>query len=183
MNLFPKAAKAVHDSGVPVTEVFFASMEGPSSIKKHSDFTNFVLTSHLALEIPCNGQNKCRLTIADETREWINGEVMAFDTSLLHDAVNESDEMRYILMMRIWHPDLTPVEREALQFTYDCLEQPGLVSPDPGERYMTETLVENQRSFPKLETKAMSAAEGFGAKRGNKAKKNKKGGKSKGFGS
>jgi aspartyl/asparaginyl beta-hydroxylase (cupin superfamily) len=179
-NLFPTAAKAVHDSGVPVTEVFFASMDGPSSIEKHSDFTNFVLTSHLAIEIPCNGQNKCRLTVGDETREWLNGNAMVFDTSLLHDAVNESDQMRYILMMRIWHPDLTETERQALQFTYDCLEVPGLVSPDPGERFMADRLAESMHAFPELQTKPV---QGFGSKKSN-GKKNKgvDGGTAKGFG-
>ena len=179
MNLFPKTAKAVHDSGVPVTEVFFASMKGPSSIKKHTDFTNFVLTSHLAIEIPYSGENKCRISVGDETHEWINGNVMVFDTSLLHDAVNESDKMRYILMMRVWHPDLTPVEREALQFTYDCLEIPGLVSQNPEERFQAERIAESVRTFPKIQSKS----QGFGASKKSKGeKKTKGGGKRKGFG-
>ena len=82
--LFPKTAQAVRDAGVPAVEVFFASMEPHSKIQPHSDFTNFVLTSHLALDIPYSGTNQCRLTIADQTREWINGDVMLFDTSLFH---------------------------------------------------------------------------------------------------
>jgi aspartate beta-hydroxylase len=177
VNLFPKTAKAVHDSGVPATEVFFASMKGPSSIKKHTDFTNFVLTSHLALDIPYSGENKCRISVGDETHEWINGNVMVFDTSLLHDAVNESEKMRYILMVRLWHPDLTPVEREALQFTYDCLELPELVSQNPEERFRAERMVESIRVFPKLQ----SQSQGFGGKK-SKGKKKVGGGKNKGFG-
>jgi aspartyl/asparaginyl beta-hydroxylase (cupin superfamily) len=74
VNLFPKTATAIKDCGVPVTEVFFASMQPRTDIKMHSDFTNFVLTSHLAIDIPENGSNKCRLTVGDETRQWINGE-------------------------------------------------------------------------------------------------------------
>lgn len=176
--LFPKTAKAVHDSGVPATEVFFASMKGPSSIKKHTDFTNFVLTSHLALDIPYSGQNKCRISVGDETHEWINGNVMVFDTSLLHDAVNESDKMRYILMLRLWHPDLTPVERDALQFTYDCLEVPELVSSNPEERFRAESIVESIRAFPQIQ----SQTQGFGTKKSSKGKNKKSAGKSKGFG-
>jgi hypothetical protein len=171
-QLFPKTSQAIHKSGVPATEIFFASMEGPSSIKMHSDFTNFVLTSHLALDVPYSGENKCRLTVGDETRQWINGNVMVFDTSLLHDAVNESDKMRYILMMRIWHPDLTATERAALQFTYDCLELPGLVSLDPGERFLAEQTAESVRAFPKLELPRVA---GFGDKKPKEKKK--KGGK------
>lgn len=178
---------AIHESGVPATEVFFASMKGPSEIKKHSDFTNFVLTSHLALDIPRSGENVCRLTIADETREWINGHVYVFDTSLLHSAVNESDQMRYILMLRLWHPDLTDIERKALQFTFDCLEFPGLVSPDPGERFMAEATVQSVRKFPILKEKdvklKMDGKMGFGSQKKLKANsKGKSSGKKKGFG-
>jgi aspartyl/asparaginyl beta-hydroxylase (cupin superfamily) len=178
-NLFPLTAKAVHNSGVPATEVFFASMAGPSKIKKHSDFTNFVLTSHLALDIPYSGENKCRLTVGGETRQWINGRCYVFDTSLLHDAVNESDQTRYILMLRFWHPDLKPMEREALRFTFDCLEFPGLVSHDPGERFMAQQMAEAMRKFPILNN--ASESEAFGSK-SMQNKKLKLSGKKKGFG-
>lgn len=180
-NLFPVTTQVVHDSGVPATEVFFASMAGPSEIKKHSDFTNFVLTSHLALDIPESGNNKCRLTVGGVTKQWINGNCYVFDTSLLHDAVNESDQMRYILMLRLWHPDLTPVEREALQFTFDCLEFPGLVSKDPGERFMAEQTVQAIRKFPVIQS-STAEAKGFGEKSKQGNQKQKAPRKKKGFG-
>ena len=178
-NLFPQVAKAVKNSGIPATEIFFASMKPHSEIKLHSDFTNFVLTSHLAVDIPNNGENKCRLTIGDETRQWINGEVMLFDTSIMHDAVNESDDTRYILMFRVWHPDLTDVERNALQLIYDCLEVPDLLSEDLTLRERAEMEIEKLRTFPKLK----SSTSGFGTKAvgmgagssGGKSKKKKKG--------
>ena len=194
-NLFPKTAEAVYASGVPATEIFFASMDGPSSIKKHSDFTNFVLTSHLALDIPYSGENKCRLTVGNETREWINGKCSVFDTSLLHDAENESDQMRYILMMRLWHPDLTPVEQDALQFTFDSLESDQLLSPNEEERFKAEKIVEASRAFPLIPEGSSGTgfrasikspetnAKGFGKKKQNKRKqKGARGGKKKGFG-
>ena len=189
-KLFPKAAKAVHESGIPTTECFFASMQPGSDIKLHSDFTNFVLTSHLALVIPENGNNKCRLTIGDEERQWMEGEVMAFDTSIMHSAVNESDEVRYILMFRIWHPDLTQAERDAIQFVYDCLEMPELLSEDAGTRWMAEERVKMARLFPDVgestsngSKKSGFAVEGRGKKGKKGGKKNKKkGGGGGGFG-
>lgn len=159
VDLFPKTAQAVRDAGVPAVEVFFASMEPHSSIQPHTDFTNFVLTSHLALDIPYSGTNQCRLTIADQMREWINGEVMLFDTSLMHDAVNESDRTRYILMFRVWHPDLSEPERHALQFIYDCLNAPEIVTGETAEeRERTELAMLAARTFPAKENKS----QGFG---------------------
>jgi hypothetical protein len=172
-NLFPATAKAVRDCGIPAAEVFFASMQPNTSIQRHSDFTNFVLTSHLALDIPYSGENQCRLTVGDQTREWINGQVMMFDTSILHDAHNDSDKTRYILMFRLWHPDLTQTERDALQFTYDCLELPGLVSSDPGERFMAEQILTAQRAFPDIK-KGISSAQGFGGSVGDGSTKGSK---------
>jgi hypothetical protein len=173
VNLFPVTAKAVRDSGIPAMEVFFASMQPNTSIQMHSDFTNFVLTSHLALDIPYSGENKCRLTVGDQTREWINGQVTLFDTSILHDAVNESDKTRYILMFRVWHPDLTPTERDALQFTYDCLELPGLVSPDADERLEAEEMLKVQRAFPEIK-KGSNVVQGFGGSSGGASKTSKR---------
>ena len=173
-KLFPKAAKAVHESGIPTTECFFASMQPGSDIKLHSDFTNFVLTSHLALVFPENGNKKCRLTIGDEERQWMEGEVMAFDTSIMHSAVNESDEVRYILMFRIWHPDLTQAERDAIQFVYDCLEMPELLSEDAGTRWMAEERVKMARLFPDVgeSTSNGSKKSGFAVEgRGKKGKR------------
>ncbi|GAX17758.1 hypothetical protein FisN_24Hh175 [Fistulifera solaris] len=159
VELFPKTAQAVRDAGVPAVEVFFASMEPHSRIQPHSDFTNFVLTSHLALDIPYSGTNQCRLTIADQTREWINGEVMLFDTSLMHDAVNDSDRTRYILMFRVWHPDLTDSERQALQFIYDCLNAPEIVTGATAEeRERTELAMLAARTFPAKK----NGSQGFG---------------------
>ncbi len=172
-KLFPQTAKAVLNSGIPATEVFFASMKPQSSIKLHSDFTNFVLTSHLAVDIPESGSSKCRLTVGDETRQWINGEVMLFDTSIMHDAINESEQMRYILMFRVWHPDLTETEKNALQLIYDCLEVPDLLSEDRDMREAAESAVAKLRTFPKLQ----SLTSGFGSSSSSSgtAKKNKKG--------
>ena len=51
-----------------------------------------------------------RGSVGKDTREWRNGEMLLFDTSLLHEAENTAPRMRYILMLRVWHPDLSPAE-------------------------------------------------------------------------
>ncbi|KAL7557629.1 hypothetical protein ACA910_016348 [Epithemia clementina (nom. ined.)] len=65
-HLFPVAAQAVRDAGVPAVKVFFASMDPHSEISTHSDSTDFVFTCHLGLEIPepatptiARGQSMC----------------------------------------------------------------------------------------------------------------------------
>jgi Aspartyl/Asparaginyl beta-hydroxylase len=130
VQLFPRTSQIIYDCHIPAVEIFFASMQPNSTIPYHSDYTNFVLTSHLGIDIPNNGMNQCRLNVGGSTEEeWLNGKVMIFDTSIMHNAINENTEkVRYILMMRIWHPDLTTLERQALQYIYDTLEFPELVT-------------------------------------------------------
>jgi len=177
-GLFPVTSKAIHKSGVPAAEAFFASMKPQSSIAPHSDFTNFVLTSHLPLVVPENGKNKCRLSVGDETREWLEGKVILFDTSIYHDAINDSEEMRYILMLRVWHPDLTEEERGALQLIYDILEIPELLDKDAKVADRAEDMARKMREFP-LKDGAIGGGFGGGAG-GGKGKKGKGKNKKKG---
>ena len=44
-----------------------------------------------------------------------NGEMLMFDTSLLHEAANSADSVRYILMLRVWHPELS---KDEVPYTY-----------------------------------------------------------------
>lgn len=138
--LFPETARILEE--VPCVEAFFAAMQPKSAIKPHSDSTNFVLTSHLGLRIP----QGCRLSVGDQTRHWQEGQTLLFDTSIMHDAANDADQTRYILMMRVWHPDLTLDERNGLQFLFDCLELPNLVSEDPKEVILADQQLAFERA-------------------------------------
>ncbi|KAL7580576.1 hypothetical protein ACA910_003697 [Epithemia clementina (nom. ined.)] len=168
VHLFPVTAQAVRDAGVPAVEVFFASMDPHSEIPTHSDSTNFVLTCHLGLEIPeptTPTSVGCQLRVGNQVRSWRNGHVLLLDTSLLHNAVNDTPQTRYILMMRVWHPELTLVERQALQFIWDCLETPSLAqrtmqqyTPSAMERQAWLDQAQARRAFPTLAKKETAAA-------------------------
>ena len=155
VQLFPITAKAVYDANVPAVEVFFASMDAYSSIPTHSDYTNFVLTTHLGVSIPKttttttqhkqHKQQLLHLRVGNVVKHWNNGKVLVFDTSLFRNAVNQTPETRYILMMRVWHPDLTVIERQALQFIWDCLETPALATTTTTTTTMTTTTTPPQQ--------------------------------------
>ena len=126
-DFFPKTSTILKNLQIPATEIFFTSMESKSKIKAHSDFTNFAVTAHLVIDIP----NGCLLTIGDKTHKWENGKFMLFNMSILHEAVNNlPTQTRYILMMRVWHLNLTLEERQALRFIYNSLSIAELVNPD-----------------------------------------------------
>lgn len=95
-----------------VSEMVFSLLFiGPSSgINPHSDLNNFILTAHLAVDVP---EDQCWIRVGGETRYWKNGEMLIFDTSIYHSTRNDGDRDRYVLLIRFWHPGLAAEEVEA----------------------------------------------------------------------
>ncbi|MCB1614287.1 MAG: aspartyl/asparaginyl beta-hydroxylase domain-containing protein, partial [Xanthomonadales bacterium] len=46
-------------------------------------------------------------------RGWEEGKLMIFDDSFEHEAWNDSDQTRVVLIFDTWNPNLDPVERQA----------------------------------------------------------------------
>ncbi|OSX81108.1 hypothetical protein BU14_0027s0130 [Porphyra umbilicalis] len=109
---------------VPSVEVFFARQAAGSGIAPHTDGCNFILTSHLALIAQAD---KAYIDVGGVRRYWAEGKAMVFDTSYVHSTMNTGDASRYVLLVRLWHPDVTAAEREALGWIFAALEDPRLV--------------------------------------------------------
>lgn len=120
-RIFPKTVQLLREIGAPTVEVFFAKQKGKTGIQPHSDGCNFVLTAHLGVDVP---EGECWIKVGGQKEEWRNGKALAFDTHYFHETGNASDKDRYVLLMRFWHPGVTPKEREALQYVFDALDGP-----------------------------------------------------------
>ena len=70
--------------------------------------TNTRLVVHLPLIVPPN----CSFRVGNETRPWEYGKAFVFDDSIEHEARNDSDDLRAVLIFDVWNPNLPPVERE-----------------------------------------------------------------------
>ena len=104
--LFPKTTALVRAANTPSVEVFFAKQAPKTGIKPHTDFTNFIMTAHLGLDVPPPPESWMKAS--EETRFWENGGGMCADTSFIHSTFNESASIdRYVLIVRFWHPELT----------------------------------------------------------------------------
>jgi hypothetical protein len=64
--------------------------------------------------------------VGDHVRKWQNGKMCTWDTSFMHETRNDTDSERIVLIMRHWHPEVTPLERLAIGFLFDCLDAPTL---------------------------------------------------------
>jgi aspartyl/asparaginyl beta-hydroxylase (cupin superfamily) len=52
--------------------------------------------------------------VGTQVREWRPGTALIFDDTIEHEAWNDSDEERVILIFDIWNPLLTAAERELM---------------------------------------------------------------------
>jgi aspartyl/asparaginyl beta-hydroxylase (cupin superfamily) len=105
-------AKAPH-SDVPgySPTAFFSILDRKSHIPPHSGVTNSRLIVHLPLVVP----PQCRFRVGSETREWQEGKAWVFDDTIEHEAWNDSDVPRAILIFDTWHPALTQGERDLIR--------------------------------------------------------------------
>jgi aspartate beta-hydroxylase len=85
----------------------FSLLKPKTRIPAHNGVTNVRLVTHLALIIP----EDCGFRVGNETRQWVPGRAWVFDDTIEHEAWNNSDKLRVVLIFDIWHPHLTPPER------------------------------------------------------------------------
>ncbi len=98
-----------HQPGYGPTAMF--SVLAPrTAIPPHTGSSNARLIVHLPLVLP----GPCRFRVGNETRDWKMGEAWVFDDSIEHEAWNDSDEARAILIFDVWHPMLADAERELI---------------------------------------------------------------------
>lgn len=91
-------------------EAMFSVLKPHARIPAHYGAVNGRLVVHLPLIVPPN----CgALRVAGEERGWTEGKLMFFDDTFEHEAWNDSDRTRVVLIFDTWNPNLSAVEREA----------------------------------------------------------------------
>ena len=97
--------------------VLFSVLHQHTHIPPHSGMLNTRLIVHLPLIVP----DGCRLRVGNDVRPVVAGQVMIFDDSIEHEAWNDSDKTRVVLLFEIWRPELTVVERHALTVMFEAI--------------------------------------------------------------
>jgi aspartyl/asparaginyl beta-hydroxylase (cupin superfamily) len=87
--------------------VTFSQLEPHTRIPPHTGSTNTRLLVHLPLILP----GPARFRVGAEMREWKMGEAWVFDDSIEHEAWNDADQPRTIMIFDIWNPFLSEAER------------------------------------------------------------------------
>jgi Aspartyl/Asparaginyl beta-hydroxylase len=122
----PATMAALADLPIPVIAgrsptALFSILAPGTHIVPHHGMLNTRLICHLPLIVP----PKCRLRVGNTTRTVEVGKMLIFDDSIEHEAWNDSDQMRVILLFEIWRPELTIAERTALTAMYEAVSTYG----------------------------------------------------------
>lgn len=91
-------------------EICFSVLTPGTHILPHHGVTNTRLVAHLPLIVPPD----CALRVGGEEHVWQEGRSVLFDDTFEHEAWNRSTRLRVVLIMDLWHPELTEIERLAL---------------------------------------------------------------------
>ena len=111
----PQTFKALAGAPQPNVESrspasMFSVLQPRTHIPPHTGVANTRLVVHLPLIVP----EGCAFRVGGETRVWREGAAWVFDDTINHEAWNDSDQPRTILIFDIWSPRIHPAEREAI---------------------------------------------------------------------
>ena len=85
----------------------FSLLKPRTKIPPHTGVSNVRLVTHLPLIVPPG----CGFRVGNDTRQWEEGKAWVFDDTIEHEAWNDSDQLRVVLIFDIWHPQLSQAER------------------------------------------------------------------------
>lgn len=111
---FPRTVACFADVH-PKSNVGFSALDPRSHIAAHAETNRGALRFQLPLVIP-GRPGDCRVRVGDETVHWHTGEAIVFDLSAEHEAWNDTDEVRVLLLAEIampLHPPLSWMNRLA----------------------------------------------------------------------
>jgi hypothetical protein len=110
----PRAWEAVQAAPLPriahSPTIMFSLLRAGARIAPHSGVHNVRLTCHLPLVVPPG----CAFRVGNEVRAWEEGKLLIFDDTIEHEAWNDSNEDRIVLIFDIWRPEISAQERREI---------------------------------------------------------------------
>jgi aspartate beta-hydroxylase len=104
----------------------FSVLRPRTHIPPHTGVANVRLVVHLPLIVP----KGCGFRVGNQTRVWETGRAWVFDDTIEHEAWNDSDEQRVILIADVWNPRLSPAERMTISTILSTMDELGTAKAD-----------------------------------------------------
>lgn len=118
----PQTMAALTKAPIPVIRgrspmAMISILQPGTHIPPHSGLLNTRLICHLPLVVPAG----CRLRVGNDTRAVEAGKALLFDDSIEHEAWNDGERPRAVLLFEVWRPELSERERAALTAMFESI--------------------------------------------------------------
>lgn len=97
----------------------FSLLKPKTRIPPHTGVSNVRLVTHVPLIVP----DSCGFRCGNQTRGWTPGDAFVFDDTIEHEAWNDSEKLRVVLIFDIWHPMLSEAEQRMISALSDGLNR------------------------------------------------------------
>ena len=104
--------------GTRAPSIKYSLLRAHSNIPAHSGMVNCRFVCHLPLMVP----EHCGFRVGATTREWSFAELMVFDDSVEHEAWNNSDHDRLVLIFDVWRSELSEEERRQIEALFRVVD-------------------------------------------------------------
>ena len=108
LAMLAQTPQPVQSGRTPVA--LFSALKPHTHIPPHTGISNARLLTHLPLIVPPH----CQFRVGNSVRSWVPGQAWVFDDTIEHEARNDSDELRVILIFDVWHPALSDAEKRMI---------------------------------------------------------------------
>ena len=103
---------------VRAPNILFSKLSAGARIPPHHGMINTRLVCHLPLIVPPG----CGFRVGGEMRQWEVGQLLIFDDTIEHEAWNDGDSDRVILIFDAWRPELDAEERRAITALFEAVD-------------------------------------------------------------
>lgn len=103
-------------------------------VNTHKGYSKIILRNHLPLIVPAG--NECGIRVGNETHQWKKGELLVFDDSYEHEAWNNSNETRVVLMFDVAKPNCGYNAKEICRYKIERIDDPFLLNIAPKETWI-----------------------------------------------
>jgi aspartyl/asparaginyl beta-hydroxylase (cupin superfamily) len=92
--------------------IYISKMRPGTHISPHRGPTNIRVRCHLGIQVP---EGDCAISIGGEKKHWREGRCLLLDDHQEHEAWNHTQFDRIVLIVDVWHPDLSSQEISLLK--------------------------------------------------------------------
>jgi beta-hydroxylase len=86
-----------------LNSALFSVLVPGTHIPAHTGVTKAILTCHLGIKVPPEAE-KCQIRVVDQKVGWEPGRAFVFDDVYQHEVLNDTDEVRVILLVQFRRP-------------------------------------------------------------------------------